>query len=149
MIDGCPSRMALSPEDFIPSMARRRPGRTPLDTPRREEDRVEILSGVFEGETTGAPIALFIRNRDADSRPYEVLRDAFRPGHADYSYFRKYGHIDFPGRRPFVGPGNRGPGGGRRGGPKDPGAGRDSGGGLDPGIGRDPGPATYSRSRRE
>jgi chorismate synthase len=78
-------------------MARRRPGRTPLDTPRREEDRVEILSGVFEGETTGAPLALFIRNRDADSRPYEILRRAFRPGHADYTYFRKYGHFDFRG----------------------------------------------------
>jgi chorismate synthase len=97
VIDGCPSRMALSAEDFVPAMARRRPGRTPLDTPRREEDRVEILSGVFEGETTGTPIALFIRNRDVDSRPYEVLRNAFRPGHADYSYFRKYGHYDFRG----------------------------------------------------
>lgn len=97
VIDGCPSRKALSPEDFIPAMARRRPGRTPLDTPRLEEDRVEILSGVFEGQTTGAPIALFIRNRDADSRPYEILRNAFRPGHADYSYFRKYGHFDFRG----------------------------------------------------
>ncbi len=97
VIDGCPSRIALSAEDFVPAMARRRPGRTPLDTPRREEDRVEILSGVFEGETTGTPIALFIRNRDADSRPYEILRNAFRPGHADYSYYRKYGHFDFRG----------------------------------------------------
>ncbi len=78
-------------------MARRRPGRTPLDTPRREADRVEILSGVFEGETTGAPIALFIRNRDVDSGPYEILRQAFRPGHANYTYFRKYGHFDFRG----------------------------------------------------
>ncbi|MCU0578188.1 MAG: chorismate synthase, partial [Desulfobacterota bacterium] len=58
---------------------------------------VDILSGVFEGESTGAPITLFIRNRDADSRPYEILRRAFRPGHADYSYFRKYGHFDFRG----------------------------------------------------
>lgn len=97
VIDGCPSRTPLTPEDFIAAMARRRPGRTPLDTPRREEDRVEILSGVFEGQTTGAPIALFIHNRDADSRPYEILRDAFRPGHADYTYFRKYGHFDFRG----------------------------------------------------
>jgi chorismate synthase len=97
VIDGCPSRIPLTPEDFIPALARRRPGRIPLDTPRREEDQVEILSGVFEGQTTAAPIALFIRNRDADSRPYEILRDAFRPGHADYTYFRKYGHFDFRG----------------------------------------------------
>jgi chorismate synthase len=97
VIDGCPPRIPLAAEDFIPAMARRRPGRIPLDTPRREEDRVEILSGVFEGETTGAPIALFIRNRDVDSRPYEILRQAFRPGHADYTYFRKYGHFDFRG----------------------------------------------------
>ncbi|MBI5584708.1 MAG: chorismate synthase [Deltaproteobacteria bacterium] len=97
VIDGCPSRIALVAEDFVPAMTRRRPGRTALDTPRREEDRVEILSGVFEGRTTGAPIALFIHNRDADSRPYEILRTAFRPGHADYSFFRKYGHFDFRG----------------------------------------------------
>jgi chorismate synthase len=97
VIDGCPSRIALTPGDFIPAMARRRPGRNSLDTPRREEDLVDILSGVFEGESTGAPITLFIRNRDADSRPYEILRRAFRPGHADYGYFRKYGHFDFRG----------------------------------------------------
>jgi len=68
-----------------------------LDTPRREDDRVEILSGLFENLTTGAPIALFIPNRDADSRPYKILRKVFRPGHADYAYFKKYGHFDFKG----------------------------------------------------
>jgi chorismate synthase len=97
VVDGCPSRIALSPEDFTPAMARRRPGRGPHDTSRRETDQVEILSGVFEDLTTGAPITLSIRNRDADSRPYEVLRRLFRPGHGDYTYFKKYGHFDFRG----------------------------------------------------
>lgn len=97
VIDGCPSRIDLSSADFVKEMARRRPGSSPYDTPRTERDRVEILSGVFEGETTGAPITLFIRNLDADSRHYEALRRVFRPGHADYTYFKKYGHFDFRG----------------------------------------------------
>jgi len=97
IVDGCPSRISLLPEDFEKDMARRRPGGYHLGTPRKEEDQVEILSGVFEGHTTGAPIALFIRNRDVQSRPYEVLRSLFRPGHADYTYFKKYGHFDFRG----------------------------------------------------
>jgi len=97
VIDGCPSRINLSPEDFVLDMTRRRPGTNPFGTPRREEDRVEILSGVFEGLTTGAPITLFTRNKDVDSRPYEVLRNVFRPGHGDYTYFEKYGHFDFRG----------------------------------------------------
>jgi chorismate synthase len=97
VIDGCPPRIKLGQEDFVPDMARRKPGRHALDTPRREEDQVEILSGVFEGLTTGNPITLFIRNRDVNSSPYEVLRDLFRPGHADYTYFKKYGHFDFRG----------------------------------------------------
>jgi chorismate synthase len=97
VIDGCPPRISLSPKDFVRDMVRRRPGRHSLDTPRREEDQVEILSGVLKGLTTGAPITLFIRNRDADSRPYEILREVFRPGHADYTYFKKYGHFDFRG----------------------------------------------------
>lgn len=97
IIDGCPPRISLSTEDFVEDMARRRPGTRSFSTPRREEDQVEILSGVYQGMTTGAPIALFIRNRDADSRPYEILRQLFRPGHADYTYFKKYGHFDFRG----------------------------------------------------
>ncbi len=97
VIDGCPPRINLSPEDFVPDMTRRRPGTNPFGTPRREEDKVEILSGVFEGLTTGAPITLFTRNQDVDSRPYEVLRNVFRPGHGDYTYFKKYGHFDFRG----------------------------------------------------
>jgi chorismate synthase len=97
VIDGCPPRLGLTPSDFVRDMLRRRPGRRPHDTPRREEDQVEILSGVFEGKTTGAPITLFVRNRDADSGPYEILRQVFRPGHADFTYFKKYGHFDFRG----------------------------------------------------
>ncbi len=97
VIDGCPPRLTLSSQDFTLQMARRRPGRSASDTPRREADQVEILSGVFEGLTTGVPITLFIRNRDANSRPYEVLRQLFRPGHADYTYYKKYGHFDYTG----------------------------------------------------
>lgn len=97
VIDGCPSRISLSPEDFVHDMARRSPGRSSFDTLRKEENRVEILSGIFEGLTTGAPITLFIKNRDTDSRPYEILRRLFRPGHAEYTYFKKYGHFDFRG----------------------------------------------------
>lgn len=97
VIDGCPPRISLSPEDFVSEMARRRPGQHSFVTPREEGDRVEVLSGVFEGMTTGAPLALLIRNQDVDSRPYEVLRHLFRPGHADYTYFKKYGHFDFRG----------------------------------------------------
>ena len=97
VIDGCPPGIDLCPDDFIHDMARRKPGRHALDTPRREEDRVEVLSGVFEGLTTGNPIALFIRNRDVKSKPYGILRELFRPGHADYTYFKKYRHFDYRG----------------------------------------------------
>lgn len=97
VIDGCPPRIGLSTGDFVRDMARRRPGKNSMVTPRMEEDRVEILSGVFEDLTTGTPITLFIGNRNVDSRPYETLRRLFRPGHGDYTYFRKYGHFDFRG----------------------------------------------------
>ena len=97
VIDGCPSGIALSPPDFEAEMGRRRPGLGAFDTPRKEEDAVEILSGVFEGLTTGAPISLFIPNKDARSKSYELLKSLFRPGHADYTYFKKYGHFDFHG----------------------------------------------------
>ncbi|KPK21373.1 MAG: chorismate synthase, partial [Nitrospira bacterium SG8_3] len=97
VIDGCPSRISLSSEDFREDMARRSPGTRSFSTQRKEEDQVEILSGVYQGMTTGSPVALFIRNRDADSKPYEILRRLFRPGHGDYTYFKKYGHFDFRG----------------------------------------------------
>ena len=97
VIDGCPPGIPLTSEDFVPDMTRRRPGKSRLDTPRQEKDQVEILSGVFEACTTGMPVTLLIRNQDVDSRPYQVLRHVFRPGHADYTYFKKYGHFDFRG----------------------------------------------------
>lgn len=97
IVDGCPPRLNLCSDDFVRDMARRRPGKGGLESPRKEKDQVEILSGVFEGMTTGTPISLFIQNRDADSRPYEVFRHLFRPGHGDYSYHKKYGHVDFRG----------------------------------------------------
>ena len=97
VIEGCPPRISLSSEDFDRDMARRRPGKPGMASPRKEMDKVEILSGVFEGLTTGVPIALFIRNKDADSTPYKPLERLFRPGHADYAYFKKYGHFDHKG----------------------------------------------------
>jgi chorismate synthase len=97
VIDGCPPGIRLSEEDFTFEMGRRRPGRHKIDTPRQEQDSVEILSGIFEGMTTGTPITLFIRNLDVHSKPYEILRELYRPGHADYSYHKKYGHFDFRG----------------------------------------------------
>jgi chorismate synthase len=94
VIDGCPPGMALSEPDLQADLDRRKPGTSRHVTQRREEDRVEILSGVYEGVTTGTPIALLIRNEDARSKDYAELADRFRPGHADYSYWRKYGVRD-------------------------------------------------------
>lgn len=94
VIDGCPSGIAVSTEDIERELARRRPGQSTLTTMRAESDRPEILSGVFEGRTTGAPIAIVVRNEDARSRDYEKLRDVYRPGHADYTVEAKYGHVD-------------------------------------------------------
>jgi chorismate synthase len=94
VIDGCPPGLALAVEDLQPDLDRRKPGTSRHVTQRREGDRVEILSGVFEGHTTGTPIALLIRNEDARSSDYADLMDTFRPGHADYTYWRKYGVRD-------------------------------------------------------
>jgi chorismate synthase len=94
VIDGCPPGLALAVEDLQPDLDRRKPGTSRHVTQRRESDRVEILSGVFEGRTTGTPIALLIRNEDQRSSDYENLLDTFRPGHADYTYWRKYGVRD-------------------------------------------------------
>src|SRR5580692_9820867 len=84
VVDGCPPGMALSAEDIQPDLDRRKPGTSRHVTQRREEDKVEILSGVFEGKTTGTPIALLIRNKDQRSKDYAKIADSFRPGHADY-----------------------------------------------------------------
>jgi chorismate synthase len=94
VIDGCPPGLPLSEADLQPDLDRRKPGTSRHVTQRRESDRVEILSGLYEGETTGAPIALLIRNEDQKSKDYADLLDTFRPGHADYTYWRKYGQRD-------------------------------------------------------
>ncbi|MDQ2779307.1 MAG: chorismate synthase [Pseudomonadota bacterium] len=94
VIDGCPPGLALSEPDIQHDLDRRRPGTSRHVTQRNEPDAVEIISGVFEGLTTGTPICLLIRNTDQRSKDYGNLLDTFRPGHADYSYWRKYGHRD-------------------------------------------------------
>ena len=94
VIDGCPPGMPLAESDLQPDLDRRKPGTSRHVTQRRESDRVEILSGVFEGRTSGTPIALLIRNEDAKSKDYADVIDTFRPGHADYTYWRKYGVRD-------------------------------------------------------
>ncbi|EGI78323.1 chorismate synthase [Hylemonella gracilis] len=94
VIDGCPPGMDLSVEDIQPELDRRRPGTSKFVTQRNEADQVEILSGVYEGKTTGTPIALLIRNTDQRSKDYGDILQTFRPGHADYSYWRKYGLRD-------------------------------------------------------
>jgi chorismate synthase len=94
VVDGCPPGLELSAEDIQPDLDRRRPGTSRHVTQRNEDDKVEILSGVFEGRTTGAPIALLIRNTDARSKDYANLLNTFRPGHADYTYWHKYGIRD-------------------------------------------------------
>ena len=90
VIDGCPPGMALEPGDIQHELDRRRPGTSRHVTQRQEPDQVEILSGVFEGQTTGTPVALLIRNQDARSKDYSNILDTFRPGHADYAYWKKF-----------------------------------------------------------
>ena len=97
VVDGCPPGMALSEADIQRELDRRRPGTSRHVTQRREPDTVEILSGTFEGRTTGTPIALVIRNEDQRSRDYANIADTFRPGHADYTYWQKYGIRDYRG----------------------------------------------------
>jgi chorismate synthase len=97
VVDGCPPGMALAEADIQPDLDRRKPGTSRHVTQRHEEDTVEILSGVFEGKTTGTPIALLIRNVDAKSKDYSRIKDMFRPGHADYTYLQKYGIRDYRG----------------------------------------------------
>ncbi len=97
VVDGCPPGMALGAEDIQRDLDRRKPGTSRHVTQRRESDTVEILSGVFEGRTTGTPIALLIRNEDARSRDYANIAATFRPGHGDYTYWQKYGIRDYRG----------------------------------------------------
>jgi chorismate synthase len=97
VVDGCPPGLALEAADIQHELDRRKPGTSRHVTQRRESDTVEILSGVFEGRTTGTPIALLIRNEDARSKDYAAIADTFRPGHADYTYWQKYGIRDYRG----------------------------------------------------
>ena len=97
VVDGCPPGMALEEADIQGDLDRRRPGRSRHTTQRNEPDRVQILSGVFEGRTTGTPIGLLIENKDQRSRDYGDIKDKFRPGHADYTYQQKYGIRDYRG----------------------------------------------------
>src|SRR5246127_2322271 len=94
VIDGCPPGLALAPEEFRRDLERRATGKSRYTSQRHEADEVEILSGVFEGRTTGTPIALLIRNTDAKSKDYADIAGTFRPGHADYTYWQKYGIRD-------------------------------------------------------
>lgn len=94
VIDGCPPGLAISPEEFTHDLQRRATGRSRHTSQRREEDAIEILSGVYEGQTTGTPIALLIRNTDQRSKDYSNIAAQFRPGHADYAYWHKYGIRD-------------------------------------------------------
>ena len=97
IVDGCPPGVPLRIEDLLPDLARRRPGQSSIVTQRDEPDAPEILSGVFEGRTTGTSIAILIRNRDQRSRDYSSIKDKYRPGHADHTYDAKYGFRDHRG----------------------------------------------------
>ena len=97
IVDGCPPNIALSEKDIQKDMNRRRPGNSKFVSQRKESDKIEILSGVFNGKTTGTPISILIQNEDKRSRDYESIKDKFRPGHADFTYFKKYGIRDYRG----------------------------------------------------
>ena len=97
VIDGCPPNIPISEKDIQKDMDRRKPGQSKFTTQRKEADKIIILSGVFQGKTTGTPISIIIYNEDKKSRDYETIKDKFRPGHADFTYFKKYGIRDFRG----------------------------------------------------
>ena len=97
VVDGVPPRIPLSEADIQPWLDKRKPGQSRFTTQRREPDTVKILSGVFEGMTTGTPISLLIENEDQRSKDYGDIKDKFRPGHADYTYWAKYGIRDYRG----------------------------------------------------
>lgn len=97
VVDGCPAGLSLCEEDIQVFLDRRRPGQSRFTTQRKETDQVEILSGVFEGKTTGTPISMIVFNKDQRSRDYSAIKDCFRPGHADYTFYEKYGFRDYRG----------------------------------------------------
>jgi chorismate synthase len=97
VIDGCPSGLELTEREIQKELDRRKPGQSNVTSLRKEDDKVEIVSGVFGGKTTGMPIALIIKNKNADPSKYEEIKDMFRPGHADFTYYKKYGIRDYRG----------------------------------------------------
>ncbi len=97
VVDGCPPNIKISEKDIQIELNKRKPGQSRFTTQRKEDDKVNILSGVFEGKTTGTPISMIIYNKDMRSRDYETIKNKFRPGHADYTYFKKYGIRDYRG----------------------------------------------------
>ncbi len=97
VIDGCPAGIPLTEQDIQPYMDRRKPGQTRYTTPRKESDTVELLSGIFEGKTTGTPISVLVRNTNQQSKDYSHLESVYRPGHADYTFDAKYGIRDYRG----------------------------------------------------
>ena len=97
VVDGCPPNISLKELDIQKELDRRKPGQSKFTTQRKEDDKVQILSGVFEGKTTGTPISLIIYNKDMRSKDYGNIKDKFRPGHADFTYFKKYGIRDYRG----------------------------------------------------
>ena len=97
IVDGCPPNILIKERDIQTELKKRKPGQSKFTTQRKEDDKVQILSGVFEGKTTGTPISLIIYNKDMRSRDYETIKNKFRPGHADFTYFKKYGIRDYRG----------------------------------------------------
>src|SRR5687767_10846964 len=97
IIDGCPPGLSLSEHDFVRDIQRRKTGQSRFTSQRKEADDVKIISGVFEGKTTGTPIGLLIENHDQRSSDYTDIKNLFRPGHADFTYFKKYGIRDYRG----------------------------------------------------
>ena len=97
IVDGCPPGMELSEEDIQQELEKRRPGTSRFTSQRKEPDQVKIMSGIFEGKTTGTPINLVVGNVDHKSKDYSAIKDKFRPFHADYSYYHKYGIRDYRG----------------------------------------------------
>src|SRR2546421_140685 len=97
VVDGCPPRLALSETDIQPDLDRRRPGQSKIVSPRKEPDKIQILSGTFEGKTLGTPISLWVKNEDARREAYTEMASKFRPSHADYTYQVKFGIRAWPG----------------------------------------------------
>ena len=97
VVDGCPPNIQINEKDIQLELNKRKPGQSKFTTQRKEDDKVHIFSGIFEGKTTGTPISMIIYNKDMRSRDYETIKNKFRPGHADYTYFKKYGIRDYRG----------------------------------------------------